>query len=87
MKNTKLVGKTLATAAAFAFAAVSASSVFATEAQVKCFGVNSCKGNGACKTSMNACKGQNSCKGKGFEMMSKADCDTKKGTTVEPAAK
>jgi hypothetical protein len=30
-----------------------------------CKGMNSCKGNGGCKTEKNACKGQNSCKGMG----------------------
>ncbi len=30
-----------------------------------CKGMNSCKGNGGCKTGDNGCKGKNSCKGKG----------------------
>lgn len=30
-----------------------------------CKGMNSCKGNGGCKTERNACKGQNQCKGLG----------------------
>ncbi len=30
-----------------------------------CKGLNSCKGQGGCKTSDNGCKGLNSCKGKG----------------------
>lgn len=33
---------------------------------VKCFGVNDCKGKGACKSALNDCKGKNSCKGRGF---------------------
>ena len=49
-------------------AAVFAVSTFATaaSAQVKCTGVNACKGQSACKGAANACKGQNACKGKGF---------------------
>jgi hypothetical protein len=30
-----------------------------------CKGMNSCKGQGGCKTSDNGCKGKNTCKGKG----------------------
>ncbi len=30
-----------------------------------CKGMNSCKGQGGCKTGDNGCKGMNSCKGKG----------------------
>lgn len=52
----------------------------ATEAPVKCVGVNACKGTSACATATSACKGQNSCKGQGWLSMSKADCDTKGGT-------
>lgn len=45
----------------------------------RCFGVNACKGQGACKSEKNSCKGQNSCKGAGFVEMSQADCDLKSG--------
>ena len=31
----------------------------------ECKGMNSCKGQGGCKTSDHGCKGQNSCKGQG----------------------
>jgi hypothetical protein len=48
------------------------------EAKIKCEGVNSCKGHGACKTAHNACKGQNGCGGKGFVMMTQAECDAAK---------
>jgi uncharacterized membrane protein len=27
--------------------------------EVKCFGVNACKGHGSCKSTANACKGKN----------------------------
>lgn len=52
------------------------------EAKIHCSGVNSCKGQTACKTVSNDCKGQNSCKGKGFLSLSKADCDAQGGTVI-----
>ena len=54
----------------------------ANVADVKCSGINSCKGTGACGSATNACAGQNSCKGKGWIKASKADCDAKGGTVV-----
>ena len=54
---------------------------------VKCYGVNSCKGQGACGTSQNSCVGKNSCKGKGFLEISAKDCSAKHGQTKEPAKK
>ena len=59
---------------------------------VKCFGVNACKGKSACKTASNDCKGQNGCGKKGVMLMSAKKCAKKGGTTEEkpadaPAAK
>jgi hypothetical protein len=54
-----------------------------SEAKVKCEGVNSCKGHGACKSAQNACKGQNGCGGKGFLMMTQAECDAAKAKAAE----
>ncbi|MCF6190445.1 MAG: hypothetical protein L3J51_08200 [Cocleimonas sp.] len=51
-------------------------------AEIKCSGINSCKGTGACATATHACAGQNSCKGQGWVKASKADCDTKGGKVV-----
>lgn len=51
-------------------------------AEVKCSGINSCKGKGACASATHGCAGQNSCKGKGWVKASKADCDTKGGKVV-----
>ena len=48
------------------------------EAKVKCDGANSCKGQSACKTDSSACAGHNECKGKGFVMLSEADCEKAK---------
>lgn len=82
MKMTTRSGASLALTAAALF--VSGAVVATTEAQaskkVACYGVNSCKGHGACKTASNACKGQNSCKGMGLTMTSKSKCLMKHGT-------
>lgn len=56
-------------------------------AQVKCMGVNACKGQGACATAKNDCKGKNGCKGQGMMHMSSAKDCTDKGGTVIPEAK
>ncbi len=78
MKARKLTGIALATAAAGMFALTAAAPAAAQAANVKCEGVNACKGQGACKGAKNECKGQNACKGQGFMEMSKADCDKAK---------
>jgi uncharacterized membrane protein len=61
----------LATAAAAVFVSLSATDVMAAKKaekadEVKCMGINSCKGQSKCKTADSACAGQNSCKGKGW---------------------
>ena len=68
-------GVAIATAAAVLFGTSLMTSVAAADdAKVHCSGVNSCKGQSACKGANNACKGQNSCKGKGFLEMTTAQC-------------
>lgn len=51
--------------------------------QVKCSGINECKGQGACAGPGSSCSGQNTCKGKGIVMVTKADCAKKGGKVVE----
>lgn len=51
-------------------------------AQVKCSGINSCKGKGACGSATNSCAGQNSCKGKGWIKASKEECEAKGGKVI-----
>ena len=88
----KLTGITLASAAATLLLAGCASygggsaktdtmekKSSAKMADVKCSGINSCKGSSACATATSACKGQNSCKGQGWVKASKADCVAKGG--------
>lgn len=84
----KLIGISLATSVALAFAVSPINTAFAAQVQdVKCYGANSCKGTTACKTTTNACKGQNSCKGKGFVMAPTAEqCKTMGGSLEESKA-
>ena len=49
---------------------------------VKCSGINDCKGKGACKSATSSCKGMNDCKGKGWVETSAKECKTKKGSVV-----
>jgi hypothetical protein len=82
----KLSGIALASAAATLLLAGTTANAASHEkkpAEVKCSGINSCKGTSACATATSACAGQNSCKGKGWIKASKADCDTKGGKVVE----
>ena len=68
--------------AAVIFAASSVTSIAHAE-NVKCGGVNACKGQSACKTETSAGKGQNSCKGKGFvEVSDAAACNLKRGKVL-----
>ncbi len=79
----KLSGLALASAAAtLIVTGMSASGVAnAGEkvAQVKCSGINSCKGKSACATATTACAGQNSCKGKGWIKTTAKVCKDKGG--------
>ena len=53
-------------AAALTLAVAGAATVTPASAagKVMCYGVNACKGQGACKSANNACKGQAACKGR-----------------------
>jgi hypothetical protein len=50
--------------------------------QVKCVGINECKGMADCHGEGHSCKGQNECKGKGWVMASTDDCSAKGGTAL-----
>lgn len=86
MKHTGKSGATLA-AAAFALAITGSAMTVSTPSfaasNIQCFGVNSCKGQSACKTAKSSCKGLNSCSGQGFLEMTKADCAAKGGTLTQ----
>ncbi len=84
MNAKKLTGLVIAAGVAGAFALASAPAMATGNGKtVHCYGVNSCKGKGSCKTANNACKGLNSCKGKGIIDMSKAECKKQGGTIVK----
>ncbi|MBY0414906.1 MAG: hypothetical protein K2Q18_12115 [Bdellovibrionales bacterium] len=63
----------------------------ATKDEVMCYGVNSCKGTGACSGKIDSCSGKdgcnaelkcaghNSCKGKGLLKTTKKECADKGG--------
>jgi hypothetical protein len=77
LKNSS--GVAVATAAAMLFGTgLISTAVAGTDAKIHCTGVNTCKGQSACKSASNACKGQNSCKGQGFLEMSKTECTAAK---------
>jgi uncharacterized membrane protein len=76
-----------AAAALLAIATASAASIAnaaGTEQPGRCYGVNSCKGQGLCATSQNDCKGLNSCKGKGLLVKTPTECHALGGTLTEP---
>ena len=52
------------------------------DAKGKCTGANACRGKSDCSIGARACGGatSNSCKGKGFLMLTKAECDKIPGT-------
>jgi uncharacterized membrane protein len=94
MKNMKGTMIASAVASLFAFGAYAAEpakapakDAKAAAANVKCTGVNECKGKGACAGAGNACAGKNECKGKGVTAMTEADCKSKGGTVVAEAPK
>lgn len=85
MKAKTTTGVALATAAALLFGELPLQAT-AAEATLSCFGVNTCKGQSACKGARNDCKGQNACKGLGFVELTKQDCTVAK-KKVEATAK
>lgn len=85
MKLSKTSGVTIAAAAAALLigGAIYAPTSVQAQDKVHCFGVNACKGQGACKTAKNDCKGKNACKGQGFVSLTAAECTEKGGTTTQ----
>ena len=83
MKIKAVSGAAIA-AAALTFAVSNVATVTPASAagKVMCYGVNACKGQGACKTANNDCKGQAACKGQGWLPTASAEECTSKGGTV-----
>lgn len=51
-------------------------------AEVRCEGINECKGKGECGNAEYSCAGNNACKGKGWIVVSAKECKEKKGKVV-----
>lgn len=92
MDKGKLTGALLATAVGLLFTArplpadqnqAKSPDQGQSQAQLKCLGGNSCKGQSACMSAANSCKGQNACKGKGFVITASAEECTRKGGHVQ----
>ncbi|MBW2388876.1 MAG: hypothetical protein JRG89_10610, partial [Deltaproteobacteria bacterium] len=52
--------------------------------QVNCYGVNKCKGTGACGGKGHSCAGENECKGHGYLKMDKETCLNIEGGRLKP---
>jgi uncharacterized membrane protein len=79
---------------ASAVASLFASAAFAGEpaakdgkagGEVKCSGVNECKGKGGCASAKHDCAGKNGCKGEGWTKMGEKECKAKGGKIVADA--
>ncbi len=78
-------GSLIASAVAGLFA-IAAAPAFAGEEkdtdQVKCGGINSCKGSGSCGGADHGCAGKNACKGQGWTKTSRKECKDKGGKVI-----
>ena len=100
MKNENLSRREFSKLSAAAFGGMvagttlTASELFAEDKEIEvhvCRGLNSCKGNGGCKTANNECKGKNACAGQGACATAKAhacaganDCKGQGGCGATP---
>jgi hypothetical protein len=56
--------------------------------QVKCFGINSCKGESVCAVNKpelgieHSCAGENDCKGKGWIKVTRGECESQDGEVL-----
>ncbi len=51
---------------------------------IACLGVNSCRGQSACKSFDHECQAMNTCKGKGFILITQDECKQKGGKVIDP---
>jgi hypothetical protein len=62
--------------------------VAAGDENVKCFGINSCKGESVCAVSKpdlgieHSCAGENACEGKGWIKVTRSECEAKSGEVL-----
>lgn len=56
--------------------------------QVKCFGINTCKGESVCAVNKpelgieHSCAGENDCKGKGWIKVARGECEAQEGEVL-----
>lgn len=62
--------------------------VAAGDENVKCFGINSCKGESVCAVNKpdlgieHSCAGENACEGKGWIKVTRTECEAKSGEVL-----
>lgn len=76
----------LAASLASALAVPMMATVAAAEDAAHCYGVNKCKGVGACSGKGHDCAGKNACKGQGYVEMDKDTCLKLEGGRLTPEA-
>ncbi len=79
MRKSALVAASVAGLIAAANLAVSTPAQAATGELEHCYGVNACKGMGACGGKGSSCAGTNACKGTGFVDVAKGSCEKIQG--------
>jgi len=85
-KKTSRRNLLIASAAAGLFlAGAVAAPAHAAEEQVRCYGINACKGHGECGGKGHSCAGENQCKGKGYLKLSKDKCLKIQNARLTPA--
>lgn len=94
MNKTKLVGAALAATIGLSLQACAADSSSGAnyasgDTWVKCYGINSCRGQSSCHLTttsckiLNQCKNQNACQGKGWVIKTADQCKALGGTAPE----
>ncbi len=81
--------KALVAASVAGLLAVTGAIAFAPSAMAEdapCYGINACKGTGACGGKGHSCAGANACKGQGYLSLPKDTCLKIQGGSLTPAA-
>ncbi len=73
-----------AVAGMLAFAGTPGSASAEGAETVHCYGVNKCKGTGACGGKGHSCAGENACKGQGYLKIEKETCLNIEGGRLTP---
>ena len=84
MNQKKIISAVVAGLMGAAVSGLALAEMKASEGKVECYGVNKCKGQGACGGNGASCAGTNSCKGKGWIELTKEECAKRKGKTSAP---